>query len=206
MVLSGQIERQINPSMHSKIPEPLEQGVTNKLNYNLWSRTFCCFASNASMRRNASVRAMPQYGAMPKCGAMPQCGQCLSAAQCLSAGNASMQAMPQCGTMPQLTTPPHALYRGSPCKARNFNVVYTEWPKNLIQSLLFILHVKVCIHIFGPLYIWTYVWQRWNPSLSIFCAMFSTLNLCRKLSCGTVVCKHFASYQSYPNYRWDLIR
>jgi hypothetical protein len=34
----------------------------------------------------------------------------------------------------------------------------------------------------------------------------STLNQCRKLSCGTVVCKHFASYQGYPNYRWDLIR
>jgi hypothetical protein len=27
-----------------------------------------------------------------------------------------------------------------------------------------------------------------------------------KLSCGTVVCKHFASYQGCPNYRWDLIR
>jgi hypothetical protein len=27
-----------------------------------------------------------------------------------------------------------------------------------------------------------------------------------KLSCGTVVCKHFASYQGYPNYKWDLIR
>jgi hypothetical protein len=33
----------------------------------------------------------------------------------------------------------------------------------------------------------------------------STLNQCRKLSCGTVVCKHFASYQGYSNYRWDLI-
>jgi hypothetical protein len=32
-----------------------------------------------------------------------------------------------------------------------------------------------------------------------------TLNQCRKLSCGTAVCKHFASYQSYPNYRCDLI-
>jgi hypothetical protein len=32
----------------------------------------------------------------------------------------------------------------------------------------------------------------------------STLNQC-KLSCGTIVCKHFASYQGYPNYRWDLI-
>jgi hypothetical protein len=34
----------------------------------------------------------------------------------------------------------------------------------------------------------------------------STLNQCRKLSYGTVVCKHFASYQGYPNYIWDLIR
>jgi hypothetical protein len=32
----------------------------------------------------------------------------------------------------------------------------------------------------------------------------STLNQRRKLFCGTVVCKHFASYQGYPNYRWDL--
>jgi hypothetical protein len=29
----------------------------------------------------------------------------------------------------------------------------------------------------------------------------SKLNQCRKLSCGTVVCKHFASYQGYRNYR-----
>jgi hypothetical protein len=34
----------------------------------------------------------------------------------------------------------------------------------------------------------------------------STLNQCRKFSCVTVVCKHFTSYQDYPNYRWDLIR
>jgi extradiol dioxygenase family protein len=34
----------------------------------------------------------------------------------------------------------------------------------------------------------------------------STLNKCRKFYCGTVVCKLFASYQGYPNYRWDLIR
>jgi hypothetical protein len=33
----------------------------------------------------------------------------------------------------------------------------------------------------------------------------STLNQCRKLSCGTVESKHFGSYQGYPNYRWDLI-
>jgi hypothetical protein len=34
----------------------------------------------------------------------------------------------------------------------------------------------------------------------------STLNQCRKFSCVTVMCKHFASYKDYPNYRWDLIR
>jgi hypothetical protein len=34
----------------------------------------------------------------------------------------------------------------------------------------------------------------------------STLNQCRKLTCGTDVCKHFARYQGYRNYRWDLIR
>jgi hypothetical protein len=34
----------------------------------------------------------------------------------------------------------------------------------------------------------------------------STLNQCRNLCCGIVVCKHFASYQGNPNYRWDLIR
>jgi hypothetical protein len=34
----------------------------------------------------------------------------------------------------------------------------------------------------------------------------STLNQYRKLSRGTFVCKHFASYQGYPKYRWDLIR
>jgi hypothetical protein len=33
----------------------------------------------------------------------------------------------------------------------------------------------------------------------------STLNHCRNLSCVTAVCKHFVSYQGYPNYRWYLI-
>jgi hypothetical protein len=34
----------------------------------------------------------------------------------------------------------------------------------------------------------------------------SKLNQCRELSCVTVVCKHFASYQDYPDYKSDLIR
>jgi hypothetical protein len=32
----------------------------------------------------------------------------------------------------------------------------------------------------------------------------STLNQCIMFSCVTVVCKHFSSYQGYPNYRWVL--
>jgi hypothetical protein len=66
---------------------------------------------------------------------------------------------------------------GAPCRARNFNVAY----------------------------IWTYVRQHWNR-LFYLLHNVSTLNQCRKLSCGTVVRKHFVSYQVYPNYRWDLIR
>jgi hypothetical protein len=34
----------------------------------------------------------------------------------------------------------------------------------------------------------------------------STLNQCRKLCCVAVVCKHFASYQDYPKYKWNIIR
>jgi hypothetical protein len=34
----------------------------------------------------------------------------------------------------------------------------------------------------------------------------STLNQCTNFSCVTVVCKHFASYQAYPNYKWDSIK
>jgi hypothetical protein len=29
----------------------------------------------------------------------------------------------------------------------------------------------------------------------------STLNQCIKFSCVAVVCKHFANYQDYPNYK-----
>jgi hypothetical protein len=32
----------------------------------------------------------------------------------------------------------------------------------------------------------------------------SALNKCRRFSCVTVLCKHFAGYQDYPNYKRDL--
>jgi hypothetical protein len=34
----------------------------------------------------------------------------------------------------------------------------------------------------------------------------STLNQCIKCPCVTVECKHFARYEDYLNYKWDLIR
>jgi hypothetical protein len=65
---------------------------------------------------------------------------------------------------------------GAPCKARNFNVVLDLRLATLKAVSFYLLH------------------------------NVSTLNQCRKLSCGTVVCQHFTSYQGYPHYRRDLIR
>jgi hypothetical protein len=72
---------------------------------------------------------------------------------------------------------------GAPCKARNFNVIYID-------------------------YIYIYMDLRLAPLKAVsfyFLHNVSTLNQCRKFSCGTVVCKHFANYQGHSNYRWDLI-
>jgi hypothetical protein len=64
---------------------------------------------------------------------------------------------------------------GAPCKARNFNNVYIWRRLATLKSVSFYLLHNV-----------------------------STLNQYRKFSCVTVVCEHFASYQDFPNYRWDL--
>jgi hypothetical protein len=68
---------------------------------------------------------------------------------------------------------------GAPCKAINFNVVYIYMDLGLakLKAVSFYLLHNV-----------------------------STLDQCSKISCVIVVCKHFASYQDYSNYRWDLIR
>jgi hypothetical protein len=67
---------------------------------------------------------------------------------------------------------------GAPCKARNFNIhIYMDLRLATLKAVCFYLLHNV-----------------------------STLNQCRKLFCGTVVCKHFASYHGDPNYKWDLIR
>jgi hypothetical protein len=70
-----------------------------------------------------------------------------------------------------------SLVYGAPCKARNFNVIYIDLRLVTLKAVSFYTLHNV-----------------------------STLNQCRKFSCVTFVCKHFASYQDYPNYKWDLIQ
>jgi hypothetical protein len=65
------------------------------------------------------------------------------------------------------------------------------------------IHVKTEIlssYIYGPTF------GNAENHLFLFAAYCFKLNQCINLSCLTVVCKHFASYQCYSNYRWDLIR
>jgi hypothetical protein len=42
--------------------------------------------------------------------------------------------------------------------------------------------------------------------LFLFAAQCFNTESMQKVSCGTVVCKHFSSSHDYPIYRWDLIR
>jgi hypothetical protein len=71
---------------------------------------------------------------------------------------------------------------GAPCKARNFNVVY-----------IYYIYMDLCLAML--------------KAVSFYLLHnVSTLIQCRKFSCVTGVCKHFASYKDYPNYKLDLIR
>jgi hypothetical protein len=55
------------------------------------------------------------------------------------------------------------------------------------------------LYIYGPMF--------GNAESHLFLSAAQSFNTdqCRKLFCGTFVCKHFASYRGYPNYKWDLI-
>jgi hypothetical protein len=66
---------------------------------------------------------------------------------------------------------------GAPCKAKNFNILYMDLRLAKLKAVSFYLLHNV-----------------------------STLNQYRKFSRVTVVCKHFASFQDYLTYKWDLIR
>jgi hypothetical protein len=61
------------------------------------------------------------------------------------------------------------------------------------------------------IYIYIYIYMNKGVAKLIPISFYllqniSTLNQGRMLSSVTIVCKHFASYQGYPSYRWDLIR
>jgi hypothetical protein len=62
----------------------------------------------------------------------------------------------------------------APCKARNFNVIY----------------IYIYIYIYMDLQLATLKAASFYLPHNV-----STLNQCRKFSCNTVVCKHFASYK-----------
>jgi hypothetical protein len=70
----------------------------------------------------------------------------------------------------------------------------------LVKPEILTSYIYIYIYIYGPSF------GNAESRLFLFAAERSTLNQYRKLSCGTVVCKYFASYQGCPNYRWDLIR
>jgi hypothetical protein len=55
-------------------------------------------------------------------------------------------------------------------------------------------------YIYGPTF------GNAESRLFLFAAQCFNIELMHKVSCVTVVCKHFTSYQDYPNYKWDLIR
>jgi hypothetical protein len=40
--------------------------------------------------------------------------------------------------------------------------------------------------------------------LFLFAAQCFNIESMQKVSCGTVLCKHFASHRGYSNYRWDF--
>jgi hypothetical protein len=60
-------------------------------------------------------------------------------------------------------------------------------------------------YIYIYIYIYTHLRLATLKTVSFYLLHnVSALNQFRMLSCVTVVCKHFASYQGYPNYRRNL--
>jgi hypothetical protein len=55
-------------------------------------------------------------------------------------------------------------------------------------------------------YIYGLTFGNAESHLFVLAAQCFNIESMQKFSYVTVVCKHFASYQDYPNYKWDLIR
>jgi hypothetical protein len=82
-----------------------------------------------------------------------------------------------------------------------FLVPFTEHFRHTTYLELLVKPEILTSYIYGPTF------GIAEIRLFLFAAQcFNTESMQKILSCGAVVCKHFASYQGYPNYRWDLIR
>jgi hypothetical protein len=55
-------------------------------------------------------------------------------------------------------------------------------------------------YIYGPTF------GNVESRLFLFAEQCFNTESMQKVFWATVVCKHFANYQDYPNYTWDLIR
>jgi hypothetical protein len=68
----------------------------------------------------------------------------------------------------------------APRKAWHFNIIY--------------------IYIYGPMF------GNAESRLFLFAVQCFNIESMQKFSCVTLVCKQFASYQDYSNYKLDIIR
>jgi hypothetical protein len=59
---------------------------------------------------------------------------------------------------------------------------------------------SLCSYIYGPTF------GNAVSRLFLFAAQCFNTESMQKVILFTAVCKHSASYQGYPNYKWDLIR
>jgi hypothetical protein len=55
-------------------------------------------------------------------------------------------------------------------------------------------------YIYGPMF------GKAESCFFVFAGQCFNIESMQKFSYVAVVCKHFASYQNYPKYKWDLIR
>jgi hypothetical protein len=65
---------------------------------------------------------------------------------------------------------------------------------------LFVKPEILTSYIYGPTF------GNAESRLFLFAAQCCNTESMQNFSCGTIVCKHFSSYQDYLNYKWGLIR
>jgi hypothetical protein len=89
-----------------------------------------------------------------------------------------------------------------------YKVTLISVPKCLTLSLLMsYIYMELLVKAkMLTLYIYGRMFGNAESHFFLFAAQcFNTESMQKVILCH-IVCKHFASYKSYPNYRWDLIR